>query len=193
MLYYEPVNGYDNLGDNILCEKENPMERIIFACSRDKFTTIFTTSLLLTIVAASIVAYLPLMKSSAAVIATIILAANLLLIAGVVAYLPIRYEITEDSVVVKRLGPNVIIALGDITGVSGDTGDMLKGSIRIGANGGLGGYVGLFSNKKLGRYRAYMTRRDKVVLIETDAAKYVLSPDDPGRFMEILRERSAVE
>ena len=158
-----------------------------FTCSRDRFTTLFSIAIVVLIVTVSAISYIPLAKSGLVLPATGILLANLTIIVGVMLYLPLRYEVTADAVTVKRLGPDVVIPAGDIVRVTHDDGASLRGSIRLGANGGLGGYVGLFTNKTLGRYRAYMTRKDRVVLLETAQTIFVLSPDDPGRFVDALK------
>ena len=63
-------------------------------------------------------------------------------------------------------------------------------TIRCGANGGVFGYVGWFTNSGLGDFHAYATRRDRAVSIELKKGDpVVVSPDEPKRFVRALRER----
>lgn len=162
------------------------MQRAVFSCSRDRFTWIFTGAILGVILGVSATSYVSLAAAGAVVPGAIVVCINIALIAGVAVFLPLTYEVTDDTVVVRRIGPDIIISRADITRVGSITWETLSGSIRLGANGGLGGYVGLFSNKTLGRYRAYMTRKDRLFLIETNDCTVVISPDDPERFVALF-------
>ena len=54
--------------------------------------------------------------------------------------------------------------------------DDLKGSLRTFGNGGLFGYAGYFQNKKLGKYRMYVTRlKDLSLLTDHNGKKTVIN------------------
>ncbi len=61
-------------------------------------------------------------------------------------------------------------------------------NLRIWGSGGFFGYTGLFFNKRIGRFRAYMGSIPRAVLIvlENDR-KYVISCLQPDKFVEISR------
>jgi len=58
--------------------------------------------------------------------------------------------------------------------------------IRLFGNGGLFAGTGIFWNRTLGVYRAYVTsgRRADLVLVETPKQKIVISPDNPRLFVQ---------
>ncbi len=48
---------------------------------------------------------------------------------------------------------------------------------------------GRFASRELGEFRLWAWRRDPYVLLETDAGRVVLTPDDPERFVDEVRRR----
>jgi hypothetical protein len=48
---------------------------------------------------------------------------------------------------------------------------------------------GRFASSALGPFRLYAWRQGPYVLLETDAGRVVLTPDDPERFVSELRSR----
>jgi hypothetical protein len=64
----------------------------------------------------------------------------------------------------------------------------MTGSIRLCGNGGLFCFIGWYRNPVLGNYRAYVTDPARAVVLEFGSAKKIIvSPDDPGAFVESLR------
>ena len=57
----------------------------------------------------------------------------------------------------------------------------------MGSGGGFGIY-GTFTSPNLKCFKAYMTRRDKLVLIKTPNKPFVLTPDDPEGFVGAVRQ-----
>ena len=63
-------------------------------------------------------------------------------------------------------------------------------SIRVFGNGGLFAVTGIYRNRKLGTYRAYVTDRKLSVVLRTRAGKsIVVSPERPEAFLATLRAR----
>ena len=63
----------------------------------------------------------------------------------------------------------------------------MRGSLRILGNGGLYAVTGLFQNRTLGRYRAFVTDRKRAVVLFLPARTVVISPEDPAAFLQQLR------
>lgn len=57
------------------------------------------------------------------------------------------------------------------------------GSIRLGGSGGLFGWYGQFFKPGVGRYRAYLTDRSRIVGCPTDQGLVLVSPADPEAFL----------
>lgn len=115
------------------------------------------------------------------------------IIAGAAAYAPRGYRFAGDALHVVRFGPDVVIPFAEIREYSPGTPGVLSGTIRLFGCGGLFGYMGLFQNKALGRFKAYMTRTDQTAIVRTnDGTTYVLSPTDVGGFLQALGERTSL-
>jgi len=93
---------------------------------------------------------------------------------------PVAYEIDEDAVVVRRRG----LAERRFSGVVRDVRRGRLG-LRVAGSGGLYGYLGRF--RADGRQvRAFVTDRDRVVLLVAGATRVAVSPDDPDAFVTEL-------
>lgn len=62
----------------------------------------------------------------------------------------------------------------------------MKGSLRLFGNGGLFVFAGLFSNRKLGRYRAFATEPRNAVVLKLSNRTVVVTPDRPAEFLQAL-------
>ena len=94
------------------------------------------------------------------------------------------YTIETDNITInKRIG-NIVINKSDIQSIKLLSKDDLKWTIRTFGVGGLFGYYGKFSNRKIGSMTWYVTHRNKTILITTTAGKKILiSPDEPETFI----------
>ena len=108
------------------------------------------------------------------------------------AYSPRGYEITERSIIVRRLIGTVRIPLDDIRELRAATRDDFRGCIRLWGNGGFFGYYGLFRTAKLGKCTWYVTNRAHAVVLITAAKTVVLSPDDVQGFLAAIRSTAPV-
>ena len=100
------------------------------------------------------------------------------------------YVLTDDHIVVKRLGWTTRLPLEGLRSVAGDQEAMYR-SLKLFGSGGVMSYTGLFWNRKTGRYRAFATDPARAVVLTYADRKVVVTPDDPQRF--IVRARSALK
>ena len=101
---------------------------------------------------------------------------------------PLGYAVDETGVRIDRRAGPVAIPFSSIRAVravpAGTSFSRLVGS------GGFLGYFGQFRNPELGAVRMYATRGDGRVLLETNAGTFVLTPEDPSRFVAAVKARS---
>jgi hypothetical protein len=98
-------------------------------------------------------------------------------------YAPVAYELMGDQLTVRlRAGQKVFPA---VTRCSTLTARPPMG-LRLWGNGGLFAGTGIFWNKTFGVYRAYVTsaRYQDYVLVETQAQKILISPENPKEFVQ---------
>jgi hypothetical protein len=96
------------------------------------------------------------------------------------------YVLTDEEIVVKRLGWVNRLALTELRSVHGDN-EAMANSLRLFGNSGLLSYSGLFWSRKLGRYRAFATDPSRAVVLTYPKRKILLTPDDPQRFIVRVR------
>jgi hypothetical protein len=127
----------------------------------------------------------------------IVLAASplpaLILIVGA-AFAPKQYRITSDSILVNRLfTKDIKIPLSEVYSAEPvNYKYVFKKSVRIMGSGGGFGIYGTFTSPSLKYFKAYMTRRDKLVLIRTTDKPFVLTPDDPEGFIDAVQQKGKV-
>lgn len=100
------------------------------------------------------------------------------------------YVLTNDEIIVKRLGWVTRLPLEGLVNVAGDDAAM-TGSLKLFGSSGFMSYTGVFWNRKIGRYRAFATDPARAVVLSYPARKVVVTPDDPQRF--IVRARSVLK
>ena len=99
------------------------------------------------------------------------------------------YELEGRDLVVQRLLWATRVPIDGLHSAWRDA-DAMSGSIRIFGNGGLFSITGIFRNRKLGTYRAFVTDRRLSVVLRTRANKsIVVSPERPEAFLATLRTR----
>jgi hypothetical protein len=103
------------------------------------------------------------------------------------------YKIDTDRqlLIIKRLGWNTIFSLNFIQAVYHDEKSM-KSSIRLFGNGGLFSFTGLYRNKTLGMYRAYVNDPKYAVVIEWPDHNIVVTPKDPEEFVHCIKSNKSV-
>ncbi len=97
------------------------------------------------------------------------------------------YELAQDALYVQRLFWKTKIDLSSLNSVAIDP-EATSGSIRTAGNGGFFAFTGMFRNKKLGSYRAYITDRKKAVVLRFVNRVIVISPGDPQDFERQIKQ-----
>ncbi|WHI47860.1 PH domain-containing protein [Microbulbifer sp. EKSA008] len=109
------------------------------------------------------------------------------------AFFAIRgYAIKNGNLLILRPGWKTTISLEGLSEAFPDS-TAMQGSVRIFGNSGLFGYIGLFQNQKLGRYRAFATDQQKSVVLRLATQTIVITPDKPERAADILRQHCQLQ
>ena len=105
------------------------------------------------------------------------------------AFRPIKYEVNDHNLIIRRLVGDVKISLKEIITAERIDSGKTSWAWRIFGVGGLFGYYGKFTNTQLGSMTWYATRRDKIVLVKTKTGKkIILTPDEPEKFTQGLNK-----
>ena len=109
-------------------------------------------------------------------------------------FAPRKYKITGDSILVCRVfAKDIKIPKVEVYSVEQVSYKYaFKKSIRIFGSGGGFGIYGDFTSPSLKYFKAYMTRRDKLVLITTTDKPFVLTPDDPEGFIADVQRKGSL-
>lgn len=97
------------------------------------------------------------------------------------------YRVEKGRLVIIRPGWEKSFDLRDLKDVRFDP-DAMKWSWRVWGNGGLFGWIGLFRNRRLGMYNAYVSNRYRCVVIELDERPLVISPSDPDSLISSVEK-----
>ena len=113
-----------------------------------------------------------------------------IVILAVAALFVVRgYELDGGDLVVQRLLWATRVPLEGLESAWQDP-DAMAGSLRVFGNGGLFAITGVFRNGKLGMYRAFVTDRERAVVLRTRAKKaIVVSPERPEAFLTAVKVR----
>ena len=112
----------------------------------------------------------------------IMLAAPIFILIGAAIFMIRGYELSGDQLFIRRLGWRTVLSLKDLRSAESDPQAMSR-SFRLFGNHGLFCFAGLFTNKKLGRYRAYATDPSLAVVMRFPDKVVVVTPDRPDRFV----------
>lgn len=92
------------------------------------------------------------------------------------------YELDGTGLYVERLLWRTPIGLEGLNRAWHDPSAMRR-SVRLFGNGGLFAITGVFQNKALGRYRAFVTNPKQAVVLRYETRVVVLSPTDPDALL----------
>ena len=106
---------------------------------------------------------------------------------GCALFLIRGYIISNDTLFVQRSFWNNAIDLSTLESVDVNPHAMEK-SIRTFGNGGLFSFSGRYRNKQLGLYRAFATKLDNSVVLKFSDQTIVVTPDQPQRFANELKQ-----
>jgi len=96
------------------------------------------------------------------------------------------YELSPGTLAVRRLLWSTRLGLTGLTGAWHDPDAMCR-SMRLFGNGGLYAFTGLYRNRTLGRYRAFVTDPARAVVLKLPGRTVVISPGDPAAFLDGVR------
>jgi len=114
-----------------------------------------------------------------------LLIANLLpliVILGALPFIIRGYIVTPDAILVRQLFWVKRLPLKDLLSANFEL-DAMRGSIRTFGNGGMFSFTGLFRNKSLGGYRAFVTDQHRTVVLRYSDRTIVISPEKPEEFV----------
>ncbi|MBV8910835.1 MAG: hypothetical protein JOZ89_08745 [Gammaproteobacteria bacterium] len=157
-----------------------------FSAPWSRSLRITTTLSLLLLLGVAMVAVLlgprqlmPLRRAMVGLPALVVLAALPFMVRG--------YLLTDREIEVQRLGWRTQLPLAGLVAVTGQP-QGLRGSLRLFGNGGLFAVVGWFWNRRIGRFRAYVTDPARAVLLRyRDGRQVVLTPHDVQHFIVRVR------
>ena len=101
-----------------------------------------------------------------------------------------RYRLLGDEIVIERRWLTVHLPLAGLTVVETDR-EALRGAWKLWGNDGLGAYAGRFRSRKLRNFRAYVSDPDCAVVLRWPDRCLVVSPAQPGEFIDAVRARLA--
>lgn len=110
----------------------------------------------------------------------------LLILTGTALFAVRGFRLEDRCLVVRRLGWNTRIPLDGLQSVTLDP-DAMKDSLRLAGNGGLFACTGLFRNKRLGLYGAFVTDLNRCVVLRLPKRPIVISPDRPEEFVRTVK------
>jgi hypothetical protein len=158
------------------------MERARFAAAPlDTATRVITVLFLAVITLVMLLAAYASIMVGRSVATIVVLLGGVVVIGSAWGFAPRRFEVDDGRLRVRRRGFG-----GKEFGLEGQAKRVEPSrllGIRLLGSGGAFGWYGLFWNRSLGRYRAYVTDRSRIVEVGTDQGMVVLSPDDPDRFL----------
>lgn len=96
------------------------------------------------------------------------------------------YEFDGTGLHIERLLWRTPVGLEGLNRAWRDPSAMRR-SLRLFGNGGLFAITGIFQNKALGRYRAFVTNPKQAVVLRYETRVVVLSPADPDALLGHLR------
>ena len=99
------------------------------------------------------------------------------------------YTLTSDAILVHRLLWKTQLPLTGLQSAEFTPGAM-RGSLRILGNGGLFSFSGVFRNKTLGTYRAFVTDLRRTVVLRFAERTIVISPSEPEDFVREVNAAS---
>jgi Bacterial PH domain len=96
---------------------------------------------------------------------------------------PVAYELRSDRLIVRfRRGEKEFSPVRRCSTLT----ERLPFGLRLWGNGGLFAATGIFWNRALGVFRAYVTscRYQDMVMVETTRQRIIISPEDPDQFVK---------
>ena len=105
-----------------------------------------------------------------------------LLLPGAALFIIRSYTIEPNALAIQRLLCTTRLPLSGLQSAEAMPG-VMRGSLRLFGNGGMFSITGLYRNRALGNYRAFVTDQTKTVVLRFPKRTVVVSPEDPERFV----------
>jgi len=103
-------------------------------------------------------------------------------------FVVVGYELKPRQLHIRRLLWSTQVSLNGLQRIHADPA-MMKCSTKVMGNGGLFSITGLYQNRVLGRYRAFVTNPEYAVALFLPDRIIVISPEDPEAFMQAICSR----
>lgn len=111
----------------------------------------------------------------------------LLLLPGAALFIIRSYAIEPNTLAIQRLLWTTRLPLSGLQSAE-VLPDAMRGSLRLFGNGGMLSITGLYRNRALGNYRAFVTDLKHTVVLRFPKRTIVVSPENPEQFVaEISR------
>lgn len=114
----------------------------------------------------------------------------LLLLAGGLLFTVRGYRLEPGRLLVQRLLWSTPVDLAGLRSARHDP-EAMRRSLRLLGNGGMFAIAGLFSNRQLGRYRAFATNPKNAVVLDFGERKVVVTPGRPEELVRQLESMGA--
>lgn len=101
---------------------------------------------------------------------------------------PYQYSIDDGQLIIRKHILQRAIPLKDIVSAEPTDFKALGITLRLWGSGGLWGWYGHFSTRKLGNITLQCTEKEHLVLVCTRKEKIVFSPRDPAAFITALQQ-----
>lgn len=109
-----------------------------------------------------------------------------LIILGAALFMIRGYSVDANGLFVRRLIWSNQLPWAGLRDVEADSVAMCR-AVKTFGNGGLFAFSGRFWNRKLGHFHAFVTDPSRAVVLRFDRKTVVVSPDDPGAFVDEVR------
>ena len=109
----------------------------------------------------------------------------LILLFGCALFTIRGYAVGSDEILIHRLLWSTSLPRAGLESASVEP-DAMRGSLRTFGNGGGFSFSGLYYNKRLGSYRAFVTDLRRTVVLRYATRRVVLSPESPEDFVHDL-------
>jgi hypothetical protein len=116
----------------------------------------------------------------------VMIVSPLALIAGFALTSIFSYRVEPGAVLIRRPLWTTRLPLSGLQFVENEPRAMHR-SLRVFGNGGVFSITGWYWNKRLGRYRAFVTDLNRCVVLRFADRRVVLSPDRPEDFIQALK------
>lgn len=98
------------------------------------------------------------------------------------------YRISENDIRIIRVGKEKVFPIKGLKSVEIDP-NAMNGSLRLFGVSGFFSNIGLFINRRLGKYHAYTTDQKMSVVLRFKNKIIVVTPCNPQKFYDLLKSR----